>query len=89
MMQLPELEDYTFQDFLQVVGDEENHYWDYLLSCDEDVDVMLTYSSMSKKWFGVLSPLKWNIESGLMEVELPDEHIKKCVSLIPEEKLPT
>ena len=87
-MQLPELSDYTFQEFLQVVGDEDNHYWDYILSCSEDVDVFLTYSSMSGKWFGVLSPIKWNINIGLTEIELPDDHVKKCMTLIPEDKLP-
>jgi hypothetical protein len=88
MIQLPDLADYIYQDFLQVVGGAEGHYWDYILSCDEDVDVYLTYSTVSGKWFGVLSPIKWNIEHGLMEVELPADHIVHCVSLIPHEKLP-
>ena len=88
-MQLPDLRDYIFHDQLDVVtGVTDHHYYDYLLSCDTDVDVYLTYSSASGKWFGVLSPIKWNIETGLMEVELPDDHVKHCVSLIPEDKLP-
>jgi hypothetical protein len=87
-IELPALADYIYHDQLDVVGDLDNHYYDYLLSCDKDVDVYLTYSSMSGKWFGVLSPVKWNIEHGLMEAEIPDDHIAHCVSLIPPENLP-
>jgi hypothetical protein len=88
MMKLPDLQDYLFQEFCQVVGGAEGHYWDYILSCAENVDVYLTYSTVSGKWFGVLSPIQWNIETGLMEVELPPDHVKHCVSLIPADKLP-
>ena len=89
MIQLPDKTSYTFVSYQIADGVDNNYYWDYTFTCDHlDTECYLSYSTASKKWFGVISPLKWNIEAGLMETEMPRDHIDVCVELIPNVKLP-